>query len=226
MGVFSYFNDPYFPWRDFSFHFNFGYWNHNDSGQLLHADRDGDPTFLNPAGEPYNSSVTAAAIQYGFGFLYPTESFDIGLELWGIGYATRPDTAVYSREDFLYVTPSVQFKPQGSLSFDLGVDIRLSKDENTTSETVPDISRTQDLPNYSAWKMRLGMNVVLRQPNVDLRTGQGVDVRRKVDFYETMMQEKERTRSIEEELRRLRREREQAEKELDELRQLLEDEGE
>ena len=38
-----------------------------------------------------------------------------------------------------------------------------------------------------------------------------------------MMQEKERTKSIEEELTRIRREREQAEKELEELRQLLEE---
>ncbi|MFQ5582812.1 MAG: hypothetical protein ACE5GL_00060 [Calditrichia bacterium] len=226
MGVFSYYNDPYFPWRDFSFHFNLGYWNYNDSGQLLHADRNGNPTFLNSAGKPFTAGVTGAALQYLVGFLYPVEAFNIGLELSGLSYTTRPDTAVYSREDFLYLTPSVTFRPQDRVNFDFAVDIRVSRDENTTTTAIPDAARDKDLPNYSAWKMRLGMNFVLRQPSVDLKTGSGVDVRRKVDFYESMMQEKERTRSIEEELRKLRREREQAEKELEELRQLLEeDEG-
>ncbi len=224
MGLLSYYNDPYFPERDISFHLNLGYYSHNDDGQTLFE-------IKNPqTGEviqTIEASSSAAQLQYGAGFVFPTEMFNINLEFWGGAFTSDPDTAVYSRENYMYFTPSITFKANERIHFDIGVDLRVTKDENTTSlpASAPKITgENSDLPNYSSWKFNFGMNFVLLQERANYGGGRGVDVRKKIDFYESVMQEKDRTKSIEEELRRLRREREQAEKELEELRQLLEEE--
>jgi len=227
MGLFSYYMDPYFPERDISFHLNLGYYSHNDKGQVLFDEiKNPQGTVIAPALE---ASTGAAQLQYGVGFVFPTELFNINLELWGGAFTSEPDTAVFSRENYMYFTPSITFKPVEAVNFDLGADIRVTKDENTTG--IPagyprglNNNVGTKYPNYNSWKFYLGMNFVLIRESASFRSGRGVDVRKKLDFYESMMQEKERTKSIEEELRRIRREREQAEKELEELRQLLEEE--
>lgn len=225
MGLFSYYMDPYFPDRDMSFHFNLGYYSHNDDGQTL-FDEVTNPqgTVIMPALE---ASTSAAQLQYGVGFVFPTELFNINLELWGGAFTSEPDSAVYSRENYMYFTPSITFKPIETVNFELGADIRVNKDENTTviPTGYPSGFNNRvgtDFPNYSSWKFNLGMSFILMKESRSY-SGKGVDVRNKINFYESMLQEKERTRSIEEELTRIRREREQAEKELEELRQLLEE---
>lgn len=228
MGLFSYFLDPYFPGRDMNFHFNIGYYSHNDNGQTLFDE------VKNPQGtvikQALDASTSSAELQYGAGFVFPTEMFNINLELWGGAFTSDPDSAVFSRENYMYFTPSVTFKPVETINFDLGADIRVSKDENTTVIPVGYPGRAlnsrqgSDLPNYSSWKFHIAMNFVLMRENASFDAARGVDVRKRIDFYESMLQEKQRTKSIEEELMRLRREREQAEKELEELRQLLEEE--
>lgn len=222
-GLLSYYLDPYFHDRDMSFHLNLGYYSHNDNGQVLFDEvKNPQGTVIKPALE---ASTSAAQLQYGAGFVFPTELFNINLELWGGAFISKPDTAVFSRENYTYFTPSVTFKPVEAVNFDIGIDIRVSKNENTTG--IPagyprGVNGSTVIPNYSSWKFTLGMNFILKQENISY-SGKGVDVRNRINFYESMLQEKGRTKSIEEELRRIRREREQAEKELEELRQLLEE---
>ncbi len=222
--LFSYFNDPFLHYRDFSFHGNLGWYWHNDAGETLFAQktRSGDSTIFE-----LRAGNNASALRFGFGFTYPTELFDLNLELWGNVFTNQPDTAAFSREDYTYFTPSIRFKPQRWISFDLGVDLRLSSDLEETSDRVSFQARNLDLPNYPSWRMTLGTNIVLNggSKRISSGLGQQEDIRDKVDFYDRLLREREKVRSIEEELRRLRREREQAEKELEELRQLLEEEG-
>lgn len=223
MGLFSFFNDPYLHDRSFSLHFNLGWYNHNDAGQvLLSANNPGNKT-----GITFKADGNATELQYGVGFKYPSELFDLNLELWGINFISAPDSMAYSRENFAYFTPSIRFKPKNWFSFDLGVDIRVSNSTNTSAsrKTLPDVTRNLNLPNYPSWKVYLGMNFRLMPVAHSKRPGEKASVRSKVDFYENLLQQRERTRSIEDELRRLKKEREQAEKELEELRQMLEEQG-
>ena len=122
----------------------------------------------------------------------------------------------------MYVTPSVKFKPNDWFNFYLGLDVRLSGDENTSSPQLPTTATNLDLPNYPSWKLHLGMNFKV------LPWGGGYAEeeagRSRVDFYERLLKDSQKSEQIEEELRRLRKEREQAEKELEELRQMLEEE--
>jgi hypothetical protein len=131
----------------------------------------------------------------------------------------------YSRENYMYVTPSVKFKPKPWFNFDLGIDIKLTNADNTTSTILPDPTQSLDLPNYPSWKVYMGLNFTLMPMGFRGGAEQSTDVRSKVDFYENLLQERQKSRNIEEELRRLKKEREQAEKELEELRQMLEEQG-
>ncbi len=212
-GLFSFFNDPYLHDRSFSIHVNLGWYNHNDAGEVL----------FERGGTEFKADGNATVLNYGIGFNYPTEIFDLNLEIWGSGFIDEPDTMAYSRESFAFITPSVRFKPRQWFSFDLGIDIRVSGDDNTSSSLLPDPAQRLDLPNYPAWKMYLGLNFRLMPLPGGDRPGRDSNVSSKVDFYERLLRERQNTRNIEDELRRLRREREQAEKELEELRQMLEE---
>ena len=216
-GLFSFYNDPYLHDRSFSLHFNLGWYNHNDAGKVLYT----DPV----TGKEYKAGNNATELQYGFGFMYPTELFRLNLEIWGISYISKPDSMAYSRDNYMYITPSVRFKPKEWFSFDLGLDIRMSGDKNTSSELLPDPRKDLTLPSYPSWRVWLGANFRLMGLTHKGAPGAKSSVESKVDFYEKLLQDRQRSKSIEEELRRLKKEREQAEKELEELRQMLEEQG-
>jgi hypothetical protein len=213
-GLASYFHDPYLHDRSYSIHLNLGWYYHNDAGKVL---------FTDPDGLEYKADGNASALQYGLAFSYPTELFDLNLEFWGNNFISEPDTMAYSRENYMYLTPSVKFKPKPWFNFQMGLDIRVSKDEDTSSELLPSPKERLSLPNYPSWKLYMALNFRL------LPWGSGFEgskaSRSKVDFYESLLKDSRRSEKIEEELRRLRKEREQAEKELEELRQMLEEQG-
>lgn len=217
-GLISYYNDPFLMDRSYSFHISAGWHYYNDAGKTLF-----DTTETGTSTE-IKAGNNASSFKYGLGFSYPTELFDLNLEFWGNAFITQPDSFVFSRESFAYITPSIRFKPRWWVNFDLGLDVRVSND--TEESKVSFSGAGLNLPNYASWRMTLGLNLVLNGGDYRFKGGIGEqgDVKNKVNFYDRLLHERERARSIEEELRRLKREREQAEKELEELRQLLEEE--
>ncbi len=216
-GLFSYFNDPFIHSRDLSFHLNLGWYYHNDAGATL----------ITLGNQAFKAGNNASEFQYGAALTYPTELFDLNLEIWGTAFINKPDSMAFSREDFLYVTPSVRFKPRWWVNFDLGVDLRLSSNNDESASILPDFDRRGlNLPNYFGWKVQLTASVALTPGKSIVEEGipRKAGVREKVDYFENLLK-RERARSLEEELERLKRERQQAEKELEQLRQLLEEEG-
>ncbi|UCF64632.1 MAG: hypothetical protein JSW33_02015 [bacterium] len=211
-GLVSFFNDPYLHDRSYSVHLNLGYYNHNDAGKVLYESAD----------RVYKADGNASELQYGLAFSYPTDLFQLNLEFWGINYISEPDTMAYSRENYMYLTPMVRFTPRQWFNFYLGLDVRLSSDENTSSALLPSPSNNLDLPNYPSWKLHLGLEFRILPKGG--RYGAEKPGQTKVDFYESLLKDTQKSEKIEEELRRLRKEREQAEKELEELRQMLEEE--
>ena len=218
-GLASFFNDPFLPHRDLSFHLNTGWYYHNDAGKTLVSQ-----AFTTSTGVDSTRELTAG---YGLGFSYPTELFDLNLEIWGNKFISKPDSLALSREDYTYFTPSILFKPKWWVNFNFALDLRVYANTDETDPRYTFSGGNLDLPNYASWFMHMGMNFVLNPGDSRIRGGisERADLKKKVDFYERLLKEREKTRSIEEELRRLKREREQAEKELEELRQLLEEEG-
>jgi hypothetical protein len=213
MTAFSYYNDPYLPDRAFSTHINLGWYTHNEAGKTIYGN--------------HKSEVNATELQYGLGFAYPVDLFDFSLEVNGINYLTQPDSGfVYSRESWLYVTPAVKYKPYRWFSIDLGMNIRVSG-SNTDKKTVHQ-NINVNTPMYVPWRVQLGMNFKI----LPLPTGptspaeiEREQFKRRVDFFQSIIEERERVEEVQEELEQLKREREEAEKELEELKQILEEEG-
>jgi hypothetical protein len=213
MAALSYFLDPYLQNKNFATHVNVGWYTHNDAGQEVYPGQ--------------KARFNATKLQYGLGFVYPIGMMDLMVELNGISWIEQPDTMVYSREDYMYVTPAIRFRPYHWLYADLGVDIRISEDVEETSG-VPLRSTRLDLPNYADWKAWLAVNFTILPLAPTELTPEELERERfksRVDFFQNIIEERERIENIQEELERLRREREEAEKELEELKQILEEEG-
>jgi len=220
LSAFSYYVDPYLFDRSFSAHVNLGWYSHNDAGTVVY-----DP---NNDGVGQKASNNATEMQYGIGFIYPVGILDFMLEINGINFIEQPDTMVYSRENYTYITPSIRYKPYSWISMDLGIDIRLSSDNDETSLDVTSVTRFLDLPNYSSWKVNLGLNFTILPLGSTTYSPEEVErdrFNRRIEFFQNIIEERERVETVQEELERLKREREEAEKELEELKQILEEEG-
>jgi hypothetical protein len=209
----SYYADPYLPDRSLSFHLNAGWWNHNEAGEILYGKQ--------------KATVNSSELLYGFGILYPIDLFDFQLELTGSTFLEQPDEFVYSREDWMYVTPSIKYKPFSWFKFIFGVDIRVSGDEQT-STVGAGLVRDLGLPNYSAWKAHLGFELTILPLGNSGQSAAQIDkeqFNKRVEFFQQIIEDRERSENIKEELDKLKEERESAEKELEELKQILEEEG-
>jgi len=71
----SYFNDPFLPHRDLSFHLNLQWWYYNDAGKTLISQKAPDGTVVFEA----KAGNNASSLRYGLGFTYPTELFNLNL---------------------------------------------------------------------------------------------------------------------------------------------------
>ncbi|HID38124.1 MAG TPA: hypothetical protein EYP36_01240 [Calditrichaeota bacterium] len=217
-GFLSFFSDPYLPERSYNVHLNVGYWNYMEAGKVLYEFS---------YGKQLIATKNSSAFKYAVGFSYPTAMFDFALEAHGLMYIEQPDSFVYSREDWAYVTPSIKYKPLNWLDVVLGVDIRVTPDKKTT-KLLPDPREDIDLPSYAAWKVQLGLNFRILPFAPPKKTAAEIkrdEFHKRVEFFQQIIQERERSEDIQEELERLKQERESAEKELEELRQILEEEG-
>ena len=225
-GALSYFLDPYLPDRSFNAHLNLGWWNHNEAGKPVFKFE--SPFGTHQVGDELIATKNSTEFQYAFGLVYPTAMFNYNLEFYGISYITEPDEFVYSRENYMYLTPSIRYKAFSWVSMDLGIDIRLSKDENTTKGVPDKTPEKYDLPNYAAWRVHMGLNITLLPFTATKKTPAQVEreqFNKRVEFFQKIVQEREKAEDVQQELDRLKEERQEAEKELEELKQILEEQN-
>ncbi len=219
LSAFSFYADPYLPHRSFSMHFNAGFWNHNENGKTLY-------TYAN--GTKLKATVNSKDYRMALAGVIPTAMFDFRLEMSGILYITPPDNFVYSAEEWAFLSPSIRYRAADWLSMDIGADFRISpKDRQQTTSAIYDYSTNLDLPpNYPDWKIHLGLTAALNL------TGQGKAVssdyvreeaKEKVDLFESVLDEKEKAKKVQQELENLRNVRKEAQKEIEDLKKELED---
>jgi hypothetical protein len=216
-GALSYYVDPYLPDRNFSAHLNLGWYNHNDAGKYVY-----DPP-QSPARYRQRAGKNGIELQYGLGMIYPVGQVDFMLELNGVNFLVQPDTMVYGRENYTYVTPSIRYKPYRWLSLDLAVDIRVSSDVEETRGVAVYTKQNLNLPNYASWMAHMGLTFHILNPR-----GEGFEsdqVGRRIQYFNSAMADRERLDRVRQELQKLKKQREDAEKELQELKQILEEEG-
>ncbi|NQU06579.1 MAG: hypothetical protein HQ568_10835 [Calditrichaeota bacterium] len=127
--IYSYYWKPLYPDEDKSLHFNVGYLNHND-----------------------HESPTSASqeVNYLVSFLYPFRILDFGCELYGTHFVKKPVITVLGREDWLYVTPMMRYKPFKGFQFTVGIDMLVLGYINTS---VPTHKVNTNFPNYSKWRV-------------------------------------------------------------------------
>ncbi len=215
----SYYADPYLPERGFNAHFNAGWWNYNELGTTL---------YTYPNGNTLNATVNSSDFRMALAFSYPTGLFDFRMELTGILFIQQPDPYVYSAEEWAFISPSIRYKPFKWLSTDFGMDFRVSPAERNNTSGIPDISSTVDLPpNFPDWRVHMGFNVnlnVLSSEKTNVVNYQQAKAKQQVELFETVIEEKEKAEAVQDEIENLRSIRKDAEKEIEELKKLLDDE--
>ena len=84
------------------------------------------------------------------------------------------------------------------------------------------------IPNYPTWKAHLGIQLTLLPLGTSNQSAAAVEkeqFNKRVEFFQQIIEDRERSENIKEELDKLKEERATAEKELEELKQILEEEG-
>ena len=171
-------------------------------------------------------SVGGIILQIMLALGIPAGLFQFRLELSGGVFTTTPNSFVYSAEDYAFFTPSIHYAPYNTISLDLGVDIRISPEDRQRTSGVPDFSTHLDLPkNYPPWKAQMGLTFSILPAGMREQYGgaaDNVEIRRRLNFYEKVMEEKEKAAQIEKEIENIRKIREAADVEIEKLREELE----
>jgi len=162
---------------------------------------------------------------YGFGIKIPTPGFDFSVEMYGNSFIQKaPKETAYSVENYLYLTPGINYKAFRWLTLKVGADFRLSS--NTDETTYEYIRRYSiDLPNYPSWRINFGLNILLLPTTVYNVSDKDVLIRKaesRRELFEQIINEQRETESAEEELDKIKTERRKAERELERLRRILE----
>ncbi|NOX89525.1 MAG: hypothetical protein GXO77_10895 [Calditrichaeota bacterium] len=232
LGALSFYIDPYFPDRSFSVHYNIGFWNHNEKGRTVYkyeknyVDVNG---VFHQKGEELKGTVNSVDLRMALAAVFPSDMFDFRLELSGILYLQKPDAFVYSAEEWAFLSPSIRYKAAEWASVDLGADFRLSPAvRQWTNPIIPDLSQTLDLPkNYPSWRIHLGVNVNLQLTSGGVSKAEDLyqkeQIKENREFFETVLKEKQKAKSVQTEIESLRKLRKEAEKEIKELKKILEE---
>jgi hypothetical protein len=212
-GLVSYAADPLYPEDSFNMHFNLGYNNSNDVGEIITANVK-DP----------NSRVLSQTqqVSYGLGMWIPTENFDYGLEFYGNSWLQQPPLAAAGRENYMYMNGAIKYKPNRWFNFFLAGDYRLTADQD---QTVGQKKVPATLPNYNTWRISVGAQFTLLPTSYYRSTERDVLMQKaesRRELFEQIIKERRETESAEEELDRIREERRKAERELERLRKILE----
>jgi hypothetical protein len=213
----SFYKNAYVPEKETQVHFNLGWWNHNEKGKEIDVYKS----------DPMVATVNSNYLQFALATVFPKGNIDFRMELSGGFYLTRPDTFVYSAEDWFYFTPGMRYRFSDVVSMDLGMDFRLNSGDNQYTKGVPDISESLNLSkNYPAWKLHLGFNFILA-PGEKKELVKGMDKERyekRVQYYQLIKEEKKKADAAEDDYDMLRNERQKADDEIESLREVLEEE--
>lgn len=214
-GLLTYSKDPLYPEEATNVHVNLGYWNHNDVGTSLSSSSA-------PGSKP--ESMTQELL-YGVGFNIPKDNFNFSVEIYGNKFLQKPPPAAYSREDYVYLTPTVFYQPYRWITLHFGVDFRITRPSDKTDYSLVGRTLPNSQPNYPGWRVALGTKFTLL-PTTVYRANerdilmQKAETRR--ELFEQIIRERKATESAEAELQRIKAERLRAEKELERLRRILE----
>jgi len=203
------------PEHSLNAHANFGYLDHNDSGEKL-AEGDADIQY---------ESVGSKELIYALGIVYPVSKFNFSFEFYGNRYLTRPPEPAFSRYSYLYVTPGVSYSAYEWLSVVFGFDFRMtSARPNPAARTI-----SINTPVFPTWRLNFGIkfnlmsrlqNRYMENENSAMHRSAGSYTK---DIYQQIGDEKKQVENAEKELEQIREERKKMDEILKRLRTVLEE---
>ncbi|MDZ7343315.1 MAG: transporter, partial [candidate division KSB1 bacterium] len=224
-GLLSYARDPMAPENRLNAHLNFGYWNHNDTGQKL--------TQLPAKIDIFRVRKATQELVYGVAFVLPAEKFDFRLEAYGWQFLRKPPATAYSRENVFYISPGVSYRAYPWMKLEFSFDLRASKNSDetlyTTSASQPGVLQLNGLPNFPNWRVGLGVKLAILPTSLHRLSDQSLwssKVQSRRELYERILREQKETAEAEIELQKIREQRRQSERELQRLRRLINGEPE
>ncbi len=222
LGLASIYGNPYYKDQSYILNLNLGLWYHNDNGTSVSP--------VSGGGATYESDVNSAALQYGFGFLYPISKVQLTFDAYGLAYVSKPIETVYSRESFLYVTPGLRYNLRSWINIGTYVDILMAgKTDNTKYDDsfVPKPGRpagatsNKGASNYNTW--RFGFNLGFNILPVGFSSAPTEQRRKKL--LDRLVEEERGAQKASHQLEKLKSVRLNAEKELEKIKLELEGEG-
>ena len=212
-GMLTYSKDPLYPEDNLNIHANLGYLNHNDVGQKLSKSY---PTI--------SVANMSQQLFYGIGMKIPNSELDFSVELYGNKFLQQPPSTAFSLEEYMYLTPGINYRAYRWLTLSIATDFRLTPDKDETLAN-SDSYITPDMPNYPNWRINLGLSITLLPTSVYKLSDKDILMRKaesRRELFEQIIKEQRETESAEEELERIKEERRKAERELERLRRILE----
>lgn len=215
--LFSFATEPGSPGRGMVVDGSIGLLNHNDIGKRL-TDVRTDSTIERASSRQW---------VWALGLSVCRTSFTFGLAMSGNRFIHQPPPTAYSRENYLYLSPSVTYRLAWWLTIGTTLDIRLHEgaDRTAYSGLLPRVGR--DFDNYPPWRLRVSAQMVLhsKQPRA-LRQQEVAQLARQASPTDDMLvrqlaQQKQTAEQAEQELERIRQERERVARILEKLREMV-----
>jgi hypothetical protein len=197
-----------------NFHFNLGYWNHNEKGVDLYG---------TSADNMRIGTVNSGNIDVALAFVYPFNSIDFRLELNGMYYLSDPDSFVYSNSNYTYCSPSIRYHISKSVAMDLGADFRVSGDDRDIPSWMRHPAKHLDLPKtYVPWKMNLGLSIAFGNLKDPVYTENQKEVE-KIKLLKKIHEEEQKSHKKQSEIINIQQLGDEIDKEIEKLQKKLED---
>lgn len=215
LGLLSFSQNQLYPDDGLNAHLNLGIIDHNDKGKKF---TESNITYVNQA--------NSRELYGGLAAIYPMTKFDFSVELYGNYNITKPPPAAFSRHNYLYITPGINYNAFYWLSVACGFDFRLSKHQSSKSYLLPQFTANV-LPTYPTWRINLSVRINFvsklkgrfdQKENIESNASD----EKKKDVYEKITEERKQIENAEEELQKIRDERKKMDEILNRLRKALE----
>jgi hypothetical protein len=211
LGLISYSPNLLSSEESFNAHVNVGYLDHNDIGENLVDESEGN----------YKKSTSSKEFIYGVGIVYPITKFDFSFEFYGNRHLSRPPAVAYSRYNYAYITPGITYHPYYWLSVAFGFDYRLTAAKpNESAYTI-----TKNMPVFPTWRMNFGVKINLIskiQNRFEEKDETKLSTEKDKGVYEQIADERKQVEDAERELEKIREERKRMDEMLKRLRKVLE----
>jgi hypothetical protein len=220
----SHLSDPDLPGTGTTLSANIGFFLHNDHGLILTSTAD----------DTISAAHNSSEFLYGLAASQSLGRFVLQAEFYGRAFMRKPEITAYTRENSLYFSPAINYTLPSTIQFRLCGDFRLSGETDDTYylHAKADALPWKSLPNVPKWRVNVGLTVPLipfallqsRKKNGTIETS-FTQQQLEQELTRQLAAERKKAEEAEENLARIRAERERIGDILQRLRNTVENRG-